>query len=184
MNDILKPHEEKMQKSIAAMEADFNTIRAGRANPRVLDKITIDYYGTETPLNQVGNVSVPEPRLLQITPWDKGMLKNIEKAIQASELGINPSSDGNVVRIVFPELTEERRKSLSKDVKKKGEDYKVAVRNIRRVCMDDIKKLEKKSEITEDDRKDYEDKLQKLTDKYIGEIDKLADAKIKDIMSI
>lgn len=177
-------YESKMKKSIQSFEGELNTIRAGRANPHVLDKITVDYYGTETPLNQVGNISVPEARLIQIQPWDSKLIKNIEKAILASDLGITPNNDGKAVRIVFPELTEERRKSLTKDVKKKGEESKVAVRNIRREAIDAFKKMEKKHEITEDELKNLEEETQKLTDKYIDELDKLVEAKNKDIMSI
>ena len=184
MSDRTDIYEDKMKKSVAALENEFNTIRAGRANPRVLDRITVDYYGTDTPLSQLANITVPEGRILQIQAYDAGAIKNIEKAIQASDLGINPNNDGKVIRLVFPELTEERRKSLTKDVKKKGEDAKVAIRNIRRDGMEAIKKLEKKSEITEDDLKDYEAEIQKFTDKYIAEIDKAVDSKSKDIMSI
>ncbi len=184
MTDHMEVYDHKMHKTIETMTEDLNTIRAGRANPHVLDRITVDYYGTETPLQQVGNVTVPEARLIQIQPWDKGLIKPIEKAIQASDLGINPTSDGSVIRLVFPELTEERRKALTKDVKKKGDDYKVAIRNIRRDAMDDFKKLEKKGEITEDEHKHREDSIQKLTDKYVAEIDKIVEAKNKDIMSI
>lgn len=179
-----KSYEEKMKKSIGSLESDLNTIRAGRANPHVLDRITIDYYGTETPINQVGNVTVPEARLIQIQPWDASTLKLVEKAIQASDIGINPTNDGKVIRLVFPELTEERRKALTKDVKKKGEEYKVAIRNIRRDAIDIFKKEEKKNEITEDELKDLETRMQKLTDKYVAEIDKLLESKNKDIMSI
>ena len=159
-------------------------MRVGRANPRVLDRITVDYFGTETPLNQVGNVSVPEPRMLQIAPWDASTLKAIEKAIQSSDLGINPTNDGKVIRIIFPELTEERRKDLTKDVKKKGEDAKVAIRNIRRDANDAAKKAEKAKEITEDDLKRLEKDSQTLTDKYIAELDKKVEAKSKEIMTV
>jgi len=183
-SERVKPFEEKMKKTITALEADYATIRAGRANPHVLDKITVDYYGAETPIAQVGNITVPEARLIQIQPWDKATLKAVEKAIQASDLGINPTNDGNVIRLVFPELTEERRKNLVKDVKKKAEDAKVAVRNIRREGMEAYKKLEKNKELTEDDLKAEEDALQNLTDKFIAEVDKVAEAKGKDIMSI
>jgi len=176
--------EEKMKKAVNSFDSELQTIRAGRANPRVLDKITIDYYGVETPLNQVGNITIPEARLIQIQPWESNIIKQIEKAIQTSDLGINPTNDGKVIRIVFPELTEERRKSLTKDIKKKGEDFKVAVRNIRREGMDSMKKAEKNSEITEDQLKNLEEDLQKATDKHISEIDKLADAKSKEIMEI
>jgi len=184
MSNATAPFEDKMKKSIASFDAELNTIRAGRANPHVLDRIRVDYFGTETPLNQVGNVTVPEARLIQIQPWDASMLKHIEKAIQASDIGINPTNDGKVIRLVFPELTEERRKTLTKDVKKKGDDFKVAIRNVRRDGMDAFKKQEKKAEITEDALKEYEEELQKLTDKYVDEIDKMVEAKTKDIMSI
>ncbi len=177
-------YEEKMKKTISSLESDLNTIRAGRANPHVLDRITVDYYGTPTPINQVGNITIPEARLIQIQPWDTSMLKAIDKAIAASDLGINPSNDGKVIRLVFPELTEERRKELTKEVKKKAETSKVAVRNIRRDAIDSFKKLEKNKEIAEDQRKDLEDKMQKITDKYIGEIDKKCDEKCKDILSV
>jgi len=183
-NEKTAPYEEKMKKTIAALESDLAAIRAGRANPHVLDKISVDYYGTPTPINQVGNISVPEARLIQIQPWDAGLLKAVEKAIHASDLGINPTNDGKVIRLVFPELTEERRKSLSKDVKKKGDDYKVTIRNTRRDGIDTFKKMEKKHEIPEDELRDLEDQLQKLTDKYVAEIDKVVEAKTKDIMSI
>jgi ribosome recycling factor len=184
MSDKTKPYEEKMAKTISNFQTELNTIRAGRANPHVLDKITVDYYGTPTPLNQVGNVTVPEARLIVSTPWDKAMLKPVEKALQASDLGINPTNDGTNIRLVFPELTEERRKSLTKDVKKKGEEFKVALRNVRRDAMDTFKKMEKKSEVTEDELKALEEEMQKLTDKYVVELDKLVDAKSKDILSI
>jgi ribosome recycling factor len=173
-----------MKKTIETLDAEFNSIRAGRANPHVLDRITVDYYGTETPLAQVGNITVPEARLIQIQPWDTSLLKKIEKALQVSELGINPTNDGKVIRLVFPELTEERRKTLSKDVKKKGEEFKVAIRNIRRDGIDEAKKTEKKGDLTEDELKRFEDELQKLTDKYITEIDKHVETKNKDIMAI
>ncbi|MBE6012043.1 ribosome recycling factor [Anaeropeptidivorans aminofermentans] len=176
--------EDKMKKTLANFEGELNTIRVGRANPRVLDRITVDYYGTETPLNQVGNVTVPEARLIQIQPWESSMLKAIEKAIQSSDLGINPTNDGKVIRLVFPELTEERRKDLTKDVKKKGEDCKIAIRNIRRDAIDAFKKQEKKGEITEDDYTNIEKEVQKITDKYIANIDKSVEDKNKDIMSI
>jgi len=180
----VKLFEEKMQKTIQSLETELGSIRAGRANPKVLDKIKVDYYGTETPLAQVGNVTVPEARMIQIQPWDAGVIKNIEKAIQASDLGINPSSDGKVVRIIFPELTEERRKELTKDVKKKGEDAKVAIRNIRRDAIDTFKKQEKKSEITEDDYTGLEKEVQKITDKAIADIDGVVETKNKDIMTV
>ena len=157
MSKEIEYYENKMIKSLAALDEEYNTIRAGRANPHVLDKITVDYWGVDTPLNQVGNITVPEPRLIQIQPWEKKMLKEIEKAINMANIGINPSNDGNVIRLVFPELTEERRKEITKTVKKKGEECKVAIRNIRRDAMDDAKKAEKAHEITEDDLKDTED---------------------------
>lgn len=183
-SELTKPYEEKMKKTIAALESDYSTIRAGRANPHVLDKIMVEYYGTPTPLNQVGNITVPEPRLLQIQPWDSSLLKAIEKAINMSELGINPNNDGKVIRLVFPELTEERRKELTKDVKKKAEASKVAIRNIRRDAMDAFKKMEKAKELTEDQLKDLEDDTQKLTDKFIADIDKKSDEKSKDILTV
>ncbi|MCL2564801.1 MAG: ribosome recycling factor [Defluviitaleaceae bacterium] len=180
----IKPYEERMQKTIATLESDLATIRAGRANPKVLDKIKVDYYGTETPLAQVGNITVPEARLIQIQPWDAGVLKQIEKAIQASDLGINPTNDGKMIRLVFPELTEERRKELTKDVKKKGDDAKVAIRNIRRDAIEAFKKMEKKSDITEDDYSILEKDTQKLTDKFVENIDKIVDTKSKDILTV
>ena len=180
----IKPFDEKMQRTVDVLDNEFSTIRVGRANPHVLDRIMVDYFGTETPVNQVGNIAVPEPRLLQIQPWDASMLKAIEKAIQSSDLGINPSNDGKVIRLVFPELTEERRKTLAKDVRKKGEDAKVAIRNVRRESIEAFKKMEKKSEITEDMLADLEDEMQKLTDLYIYELDKRMESKSKEIMSI
>ena len=180
----LEQFETKMNKTFANLESEFQSIRAGRANPHVLDKIRVDYYGTPTPIQQVGNVSVPEPRMLQIAPWDKGLIKPIEKAILTSDIGINPSNDGSVIRLIFPELTEERRKDLAKDVKKKGEAAKVAIRNIRRDANDTFKKMNKANELTEDDQKDLETKLQKMTDKFVADIDKAVDAKTKDIMKV
>ena len=180
----LKIYEDKMNKTLDVLLSDYGTIRAGRANPHVLDKIMVEYYGTPTPLNQVGNITVPEPRLLQIQPWDASLLKAIEKAINMSELGINPNNDGKVIRLVFPELTEERRKELTKEVKKKAEASKVAIRNIRRDAMDVFKKSEKAKEITEDQLQDLEDETQKLTDKYVAEIEKKCDAKSKDILTV
>ncbi len=167
MQATLKLYEDKMSKTLDVLQSDYATIRAGRANPHVLDKIRVDYYGTPTPIQQVGNVTVPEARMIVIQPWEKSLLKAIEKAILTSELGINPTNDGNVIRLVFPELTEERRKDLSKDVKKKGEGAKVAIRNIRRDANDAFKKMEKANEISEDDRKQGEEKIQKITDKMI-----------------
>lgn len=183
-SELTKVYGDKMQKTLAALEGDYSTIRAGRANPHVLDKIMVDYYGTPTPINQVGNISVPEARMIQIQPWDASMLKAIEKAINVSELGINPGNDGKVIRLIFPELSEERRKELNKDVKKKAENAKVAIRNVRRDAIDAFKKQEKKKEITEDILKDLEDEIQKLTDKYIAEIDKKCEAKCKDILAV
>ena len=183
MNEKLNHYEEKMKKTMANLEGELAAIRAGRANPNVLNKIMVDYYGTPTPIQQVGNVSVPEPRMIQIQPWEKAMVKQIEKAIQTSDLGINPTNDGSVIRLVFPELTEERRKELVKDVKKKGEAAKVAVRNIRRDGNDAFKKL-KGSDVSEDEIKDMEDDLQKLTDKFIKEIDKAVEVKSKEVMTV
>ena len=177
-------YEEKMKKTLAALDSEFATIRVGRANPKVLDKITVDYYGTPTHINQIGHITVPEASLIEIKPWESSLLKAIEKAINTSELGINPSNDGKVIRLVFPELTEERRKELSKEVKKKGEDSKVAIRNIRRDAVDAFKKQEKKGELSEDVLNDLLDDIQKITDKYIVEIDKKIDAKSKDIMAV
>ncbi len=184
MTEELKVFEEKMQKSVDNLGENFNSIRAGRANPHVLDKIKVDYYGTPTPLQQVGNISVPEARIIQIAPWEKKMIKEIEKAINMSDIGINPTNDGATVRLIFPELNEERRKDLAKQIKKYAEEAKVAVRNIRRDAMDTIKKLEKDGEFTEDDSKQAEKDMQKATDKKIEEIDKMCDAKTKDIMTI
>ncbi len=183
MDERLQVYEDKMKKAIDYLQADLATIRAGRANPHVLDKIRVDYYGTPTPIQQVGNVTVPEARILQIAPWDKSMLKLIEKAILTSDLGINPSNDGSVIRLVFPELTEERRKDLAKEVKKKAEDGKVAIRNIRRDGNDAFKKMGKEG-VSEDEVKDLEDQIQKLTDKYIKDIDVIQEAKAKEIMTV
>ena len=184
MSEELKVYEEKMEKSIDALLNEYASIRAGRANPHVLDKIKVDYYGTPTPIQQVGNISVPEPRMLQIQPWEKSLIKAIEKAILTSDLGITPSNDGTVIRLVFPELTEERRKDLVKDIKKKGEAAKVAIRNIRRDANEVFKKQNKANEISEDDMKDLETKTQKMTDKYIADIDKAVDEKSKEIMTV
>ena len=184
MNEELKVYEEKMEKSINAMMDEFASIRAGRANPHVLDKIKVDYYGTPTPIQQVGNISVPEARMIVIQPWEKSLIKAIEKAIQASDLGINPSNDGSVIRLVFPELTEDRRKELAKDVKKKGEAAKVAVRNIRRDANEAFKKQEKNNEISEDGLKDATEQIQKITDKAIEKIDKAVENKTKEILTV
>lgn len=184
MQESLQVYEDKMNKTLEVLESDYMTIRAGRANPHVLDKIKVDYYGTPTPLQQVGNINVPEARMIIIQPWENSLLKAIEKAILTSELGINPTNDGNVIRLVFPELTEERRKELVKDVKKKGEAAKVAIRNIRRDANDFFKKQQKADEISEDDLAEAEDDIQKLTDKMIGKIDKAIEAKSKELLTV
>lgn len=183
MNEQLKVYDDKMTKSINTLNSELATIRAGRANPHVLDKLAVDYYGSPTPIQQVANVSVPEARMIQIQPWEKSLLKEIEKAILVSDIGINPTNDGTSIRLIFPELTEERRKELAKDVKKKGEGAKVAIRNIRRDGNDAFKKL-KGSDISEDEIKDLEEQLQKLTDKYIKEIDVAVDVKTKEVMTV
>lgn len=182
--DYLLDAEERMQKSLDNLIEEFVTIRAGRANPGVLNKVQVEYYGTPTPIQQMANVSVPEARVLVIQPWDRSAIKEIERAIQASDIGINPSNDGSVIRLVFPELTEERRKELVKDVKKKGEAVKVALRNIRRDVVDAIKKAQKAGEITEDDQKKDEEAAQKLTDKFVDKIEKAVDEKTKEIMTV
>lgn len=184
MDSRLTVYEEKMGKSLANLEEEFAGIRAGRANPHVLDKLRVDYYGTPSPIQSVANVSVPEPRMIQIQPWEASMVKEIEKAILSSDLGINPTNDGKVIRLVFPELTEERRKELAKDIKKKGENAKVAVRNIRRDGIDYLKKLGKEEDLSEDEVKDLEDTVQKLTDEYVAKIDKAVDAKSKEILTV
>ncbi len=184
MQDILKEFEDKMNKTIDVVTSDFASVRAGRANASVLDKIVVDYYGTPTPINQVGTISSPDPRSLMIQPWDKNLLKAIEKAIQSSELGINPQNDGQVLRLAFPQLTEERRKELTKQVRKYAENGKVAVRNIRRDAMDKLKAAEKKNELTEDDRKQGEKELQDLTDKICKKIDELCEKKEKELMAV
>ena len=183
MNERCKVYEEKMQKTLKNLDGELASIRAGRANPNILNKLTVDYYGTPTPIQQVANISVPEARLIQIQPWEKKLIREIEKAIQMSDIGINPTNDGSVIRLVFPELTEERRKELVKDVKKKGEVAKVAVRNIRRDGNDAFKKL-KGTEVSEDEINDMEEDLQKLTDKYIKEVDKSVEAKSKEVMTV
>lgn len=183
MNEQLKVYDDKMTKSINSLNSELATIRAGRANPHVLDKLAVDYYGSPTPIQQVANVSVPEARMIQIQPWEKSLLKEIEKAILVSDIGINPTNDGTSIRLIFPELTEERRKELAKDVKKKGEGAKVSIRNIRRDGNDAFKKL-KGSDISEDEIKDLEEQLQKLTDKYIKEIDVAVDVKTKEVMTV
>ena len=184
MEEKLKVYEDKMNKTLDNLQSEFASIRAGRANPHVLDKLRVDYYGTPTPIQQVGNISVPEARMIVIQPWEKSLLKAIEKAILTSDLGINPTNDGTMIRLVFPERTEERRKDLAKDVKKKGEAAKVAIRNIRRDANDTFKKQEKANEISEDDRELAEDKIQKLTDKMIEKVDKAVEAKTKEIMTV
>ena len=184
MDERLVKYEDRMGKTISNLESEFGGIRAGRANPHVLDKIKVDYYGTETPLQQVGNISVPDPKTLMITPWDSSLIKAIEKAINVSDLGINPTNDGKNIRLAFPELTEERRKDLAKDVKKKGEEAKVAIRNIRRDAVDEFKKIAKAGEVSEDTGKDLEDAVQKLTDKYITDIDKRVGTKTEEIMKV
>ena len=183
MDERIQKYEDKMKKTLGGFEAELATIRAGRANPHILDKLTVDYYGTPTPIQQVANVTVPEARMIQIQPWESSLIKKVEKAILASDLGLNPNNDGKVIRLVFPELTEERRKNLVKDVKKKGEAAKVAVRNIRRDANDAFKKL-KKEDVSEDEVKELEEKVQKLTDKYIKNVDAAVDVKAKEIMTV
>lgn len=184
MKETIQKYEDKMTKTCENLENEYGNIRAGRANPNLLNKITVEYYGVPTPMQQVGNISVPEPRIIQINPWEKSLLKSIEKAILASDLGITPTNDGTSIRLVFPELTEERRKELAKDIKKKGEAAKVALRNIRRDANDQFKKMEKNSEITEDEQKEAEEKVQKLTDKYVAKVDKSVEAKTKEVMTV
>ena len=182
--ETIKTAGEKMDKTISVIQKDLSTLRAGRANPQILDKITVDYYGTPTPLNQIGNISSPEPRMLVIAPWEPKMIGPIEKAIQKSDIGINPSNDGKVVRLLVPELNEERRKELTKMVRKGAEEAKVAVRGVRRDAMEQIKKLKKDSVITEDDQRKAEDEMQKVTDAAIKDIDKIAADKEKEIMMV
>lgn len=184
MEALFSKTKEKMEKCLNSLERDYKAVRAGRANPAILDRVTVDYYGTPTPINQMAAISVPEPRMLMIQPWDASTLKEIEKAINTSEIGINPNNDGKVIRLVFPPLTEERRKELVKDISKRGEEAKVAVRNIRRDAMDDLKKLKKNNEITEDDQKTGEKKLQDITDSYIKETDEMEKKKEQEILSI
>ena len=184
MPEILDIATDKMNKTINVMKQEYNSLRAGRANPQALDRIMVDYYGTPTPINQVGNISVPEPRMLIIALWDTKMIPAVEKAIQKSDLGINPANDGKVIRLIFPELTQERRKELAKVIRKKAEESKVAVRSIRRDAMEDIKKQKKDNLLTEDDQKKLEEKVQKLTDEKVKEIDTIAQAKEKEIMSV
>lgn len=184
MKELKEKAKSKMEKSISVMLSDFSAIRAGRANPNVLDKVKVDYYGAPTPVNQMAAISVAEARVLVITPWDKTTLKSIEKAIQASDIGINPQNDGQVIRLTFPQLTEDRRKEIVKDVKKGGEDTKVAIRSIRRDAMEKIKAMKKNSEITEDEQKDGEEAIQKMTDKFCKEVDEHVAEKEKEILSI
>ncbi|MCL2018372.1 MAG: ribosome recycling factor [Oscillospiraceae bacterium] len=184
MNEIVKKATEKMEKVISQLEFEFSTIRAGRANPAVLDKISVDYYGAPTAINALASVSVAEARILVVTPWDASALKAVEKAIMASDIGITPTNDGKALRIVFPQLTEERRKEICKQISKYGENAKVAVRNVRRDTLEKFKDMKKKSEITEDDMKDYEKEMQKLTDKQIEKIDKVCAEKEKEVMKV
>jgi len=181
---MLSQYESKMEKTLDNLNSEFGGIRAGRANPHILDKLRVDYYGTPSPIQQVANVTVPEARTLLITPWESSMIKEIEKAIMCSDLGVTPNNDGKNVMLNFPELTEERRKDLAKDIKKKGEAAKVAVRNIRRDANDALKKMNKANEISEDELKTNEDKVQKITDRYIADIDKAVDVKTKEIMTV
>ena len=180
----IKDIEGRMQKSVDNLKEEYVTIRAGRANPHILDRLRVDYYGTPTPIQQVANVSVPEARMIQIQPWEASLIKDIEKAILVSDLGLTPNNDGKTIRLVFPELTEDRRKELAKDIKKKGDNAKVAIRNIRRDANDSLKKANKNSEITEDELKDQQDKVQKATDKYIKTIDGMIDKKSKEILTV
>ena len=184
MDTVFEKTKSRMEKCLDSLERDYDTIRAGRANPNILNNVVVEYYGTPTPLNQMAAVSVPEPRLLVIQPWDASTLKEIEKAINKSDIGINPQNDGKVIRLAFPQMTEEDRKRLVKEVSKRAEEAKVAVRNVRRDSMDDIKKLKKDNEITEDDLKDGEKELQNITDGYIKDVDKMADRKEAEILSI
>ena len=184
MDERIQVYETKMKKTLESLERDYISIRAGRANPHVLDKLVVDYYGTPTPIQQVGNITVPEARVILIQPWESKLIKAIEKEIMASDIGITPSNDGKAIRLVFPELTEERRKELAKDVKKKGEAAKVAVRNIRRDANDALKKWSKAKEISEDEADDLEKAVQKLTDKFITEVDKAVDTKTKEVLIV
>ena len=184
MNERVKPFEDKMNKTLEVLKEEYASVRAGRANPHLLDKLRVDYYGTPSPIQSVANISVPEARVIQIQPWEAKMIKEIEKAILASDIGITPGNDGKIIRLVFPELTEDRRKELVKDIKKKAEAAKVAVRNVRRDANDAIKKAAKASEVSEDEQKLIEDEIQKLTDKFVTEIDKATDAKTNEIMTV
>lgn len=181
---MIKKYEEKMTKTLDSLDRDYNGIRAGRANPHVLDKLKVDYYGTPTPIQQVGNITVPEPRMICIQPWESSLIKDICKAIQTSDIGINPSTDGKVIRLVFPELTEEHRKDLVKDVKKKAEAAKVAIRNIRRDANDFLKKAQKDNEITEDELKELQTKVQKSTDKFVKKVDEAMEKKSQEILTV
>ena len=183
MDTRLQPYQEKMEKAFEHLQHEYMTIRAGRANPHLLDKLKVDYYGTPTPIQQVGNITVPEARIIQIAPWEKSLIKEISKAIMVSDIGITPSDDGHLIRLIFPELTEDRRKELVKEIKKKGEDAKIAVRNIRRDGNDAFKKLAK-SEVSEDEIKELEENIQKMTDKFIKEIDQLVEEKSKEILTV
>lgn len=184
MNERVKPFEDKMSKTMEVLKEEYASVRAGRANPHLLDKLRVDYYGTPSPIQSVANISVPEARVIQIQPWESKMIKEIEKAILASDIGITPGNDGKIIRLVFPELTEDRRKDLVKDIKKKAEAAKVAVRNVRRDANDAIKKAAKGNEISEDEQKQIEDEIQKMTDKFVTEIDKATDAKTTEIMTV
>lgn len=184
MEELLMTYEDKMEKSLDNLKEEYTTIRAGRANPHILDKVKVDYYGTPTPLQQVGNISVPEARMICIQPWDASLLKDIERAINASDLGLTPTNDGKLIRLVFPELTEDRRKELVKDVKKKGENAKVAIRNIRRDAIEAVKRKGKEDGISEDEIKGYQDDVQKSTDAYVKKIDDAIDAKSQEIMTV
>ena len=184
MKTVFETAKTKMGKTVNALVTEYGAIRAGRANPQILDKLAVDYYGTPTPINQLGSISVAEARVLVVQPWDKSVLKAIEKAIQTSDIGINPQNDGSVIRLTFPPLTEDRRKDLAKEIQKIGENSKVAIRSIRRDCLEKLKAMKKASEITEDDLKDGEKEIQKITDNFIKEVDDLAAAKAKEIMEI
>lgn len=184
METVFAKAKEKMEKCLTALERDYSAVRAGRANPAVLDKVMVDYYGVPTPVNQMAAISVPEARLLVIQPWDASTIREIEKAINTADIGINPQNDGKVIRLTFPQLTEEHRKTLQKDISKRGEEAKVAVRNVRRDAMDDIKKLKKDNEITEDDQKTGEKKLQDITDDYIKQVEAITKKKEEEVLSI
>ncbi len=184
MDKVFDKTKERMEKCLDSLDRDFQTIRAGRANPKILNNVTVEYYGTPTPLNQLAGISVPEPRLLTVQPYDASILKDIEKAINMADIGINPQNDGKVIRLTFPQLTEEHRKTLVKDVSKRGEEAKVAIRNVRRDAIDDLKKLKKNNEITEDDLKDGEKEVQNITDNYIKQVDDMSKKKEQEILSI